>query len=314
MPIAASPVNLQLKSVLIATDFSPASEKPLCHALAIARCYGAKFCLAHVVSSLGFTLAGPGAIAAAWEAASRDAAYLEGELVRSGALAGLQHQVVVRQGEVWPELEGIIRQEEIDAVVIGTHGRQGMGKLVLGSVAEEIFRRADCLVLTVGPRALEQPDIETPGVNRTFLLATDFGDASLRALPYAISFANQFEAKLVLLSVIPRIPMSDDLHWCTASGLARTQENVRIAKLRQLEELTRDAALEVRPEFHIEFGSARPVSETILEAAERLRVDLIVMGLHRSAHIETACHTPSATAYEVVCRAGCPVLTVKSVL
>jgi nucleotide-binding universal stress UspA family protein len=310
MSVIATAVNPQLKSILIATDFSPASEKPLCHALAIARCYGAKFYLAHVLSSLGFTLAGPGALAVVEEAVCRDAAHLEVDLVRSGALSGLQHEVVIRQGEVWPALEAIIRQEQIDLVIIGTHGRHGMGKLLLGSVAEEIFRQADCLVLTVGPNAYQQPRVGTPRANRSFLLATDFGDASIHALPYAISFANQFAAKLVLLNVIPLAPMAADPHWCTASNAAQMQENARIATLRRLEELTRSATLQVRPEFHVEFESANSVGERILEAAEWLRVDLIVMGLHPSSHIETASHLGWNTAYEVVCRAGCPVLTV----
>ena len=311
MSSAGTAVNLPLKSILIATDFSQASEKPLCHALAIARCYGAKFYLAHVVSSLGFTLAGPGALAAVEDAVCRDAAHLEDDLVRSGALSGLQHQVVIRQGEVWPELEAIIRQEKVDLVVVGTHGRHGMGKLLLGSVAEEIFRQADCPVLTVGPYAYEQPRIGTPRADRSLLLATDFGDASIHALRYAISFANQFEAKLVLLNVIPSIPMPADPLRATPSYVAQRQETARKARLRWLEELTRNATLEVRPEFRAEFESASSVSEKILEAAGRPGVDLIIMGLHRSTHIETACHMPRTTAYEVVCRAGCPVLTVR---
>jgi len=311
MSVVATAVDPQLKSILIATDFSQASEKPLCHALAIARCYGAKVYLAHVVSSLGFTLAGPAALAAAEEAVCRDAAHLEDDLVRSGELSGLQHQVVIRQGEVWPELEAIIRQEEIDSIVIGTHGRHGMGRLLLGSVAELIFRQADCLVLTVGPGAYAQPRIEVPRANRTFLLATDFGDASIHALTYAISFASQFKAKLVLLSVIPQLPMPDD-QSCTAGGLTQMQENARTATLQQLEELTRNVALEATPEFRVEFESASSVSETIVEVAARLRADMIIMGLHRSRHIGTASHMPRTTAYEVVCRAGCPVLTVRS--
>lgn len=62
MSLVAPAVKLRLKSVLIATDFSEASEKPLCHALAIARPYRAKFYLAHVVSSLGYTIGGPDAV------------------------------------------------------------------------------------------------------------------------------------------------------------------------------------------------------------------------------------------------------------
>jgi nucleotide-binding universal stress UspA family protein len=311
MSVVATAVNLQLKSVLIATDFSQASEKPLCHALAIAGCYGAKFYLAHVVPFIEPAMVGADAIVACEEAGWRDAVHLEDDLVRSGALTGLQHQVVIRQGEVWPELEAIIRQEKIDLVIIGTHGRNGMGKLLLGSVAEEIFRQADCPVLTVGPNAYRQPRIEIPRANRTCLLATDFGDASIDALPYAISFANRFGAKLVLLNVIPLIPLAAEPHWCTARDAAQRQENARKARLQRLEQLTRNATLEVRPEFRAEFGSASSVSEKILEAAERLKVDLIIMGLHRSIYIGTASHMPRTTAYEVVCRAGCPVLTVR---
>ena len=84
---------LQPRSVLIATDFSEASEKALRHSLALARSYGSRFCLAHVVSSLGLTMAGPGAIAACEEAVLREAA-LEASLVRTGALAGIQHKLL----------------------------------------------------------------------------------------------------------------------------------------------------------------------------------------------------------------------------
>ena len=73
------------RSVLIATDFSEASQKALRHALALARFYGSRFSLANVVSSLSLTMVGPGAIAACEELALRESACLEDSLVRSGA-------------------------------------------------------------------------------------------------------------------------------------------------------------------------------------------------------------------------------------
>jgi nucleotide-binding universal stress UspA family protein len=312
MPLVAPAVDIQLKSVLIAADFSEASEKPLRHALAIARHYGAKFCLAHVVSSLGLMLVGPDAVNAATEAVWRDARRLEDNLAKRGTLAGLRHEVIVRQGDLWLELEKIIDQEHVDMVVIGTHGRHGLGKLVLGSVAEQIFRHADCLVLTVGPGSFQDAPVDGSRVIRPFLFATDFGVASRHALPYAISFANHFRTKLVLLHVVPPVPMPEGFHWCTAGDLMQMRENARIASLRKLEELTQNATLEVRPEFVVEFGSAKPTSETILETAHNLKADSIIMGLHRSAHIGATSHMPWATAYEVVCGAGCPVLTVRN--
>jgi nucleotide-binding universal stress UspA family protein len=183
--------DLGVKSVLIATDFASASAKPLRHALAVARCDGAKFYLVHVVSSIGFTIAGPDARNAACQAAWRDAHHLEDELVKSGVLAGLRHEVIVRKGEVWEELEKVIRQEQVDLVVVGTHGRAGIRKLILGSVAEQIFRHADCMVLTVGSSASSEAPIDSHRSIRPFLFATDFGAASLHALPFTIFPANR---------------------------------------------------------------------------------------------------------------------------
>src|ERR1035441_9300018 len=147
---------LKPRSILIATDFSEASEKALRYSLALARFYESKFCLAHVVSSLGLTMAGPGAIAACEEAVSREAADLQDSLIRTGALTGIQHKFVVRQGDFWPELREIIRQERTDLLVVGTHGRHGIGKLFFGSIAEQIFRHAYCPVLTFGPHRSDE--------------------------------------------------------------------------------------------------------------------------------------------------------------
>ncbi len=309
-----SPVTsaVGVRSVLIATDFSQASEKPLRHALAIAHHYGAKFYVAHVISSLGFMMAGPEAITAAEEAVSRDAARLEDDLIRSGALGGLQYHFVVSQGLVWAELEATIREENIDLVVIGTHARHGMGKLLLGSVAEKIFRHADCMVLTVGPGSYEDSRVDIPRGNRTFLFATDFGEASLHALPAAISSANEFGARLVLLNVVPAIGPPERDAWCTATDVVQMREAARRTALSRLAALTRNGALDVEPEFIVEAGTATPVSEQILDTAERVKAEVIIMGLHHSKYVETVSHMPWATAYDVVCGAACPVLTVRT--
>jgi len=121
MSLVAATGDIHLKSVLIATDFSEASKKAFRHAVAIARHYGAKLYLAHVVSSLAFTLVGPDAVNAVTDAVCRDARQMEDRLVQSGALAGLRHEIVVLQGNVWEELEKVVRQEHVELVVIGTH-------------------------------------------------------------------------------------------------------------------------------------------------------------------------------------------------
>ena len=139
MSLIAPAVNVRLKSVLIATDFSEASAKPLRHALAIARHYGAKFYLAHVVSSSGFALVGPDAVAAATEAGWRNVLQLEDDLAQSGTLAGLRHEVIVRQGDVWEELEKVVRQEQVNMMSNQYRRPARFGKCFLGQWRNRSF-------------------------------------------------------------------------------------------------------------------------------------------------------------------------------
>jgi len=293
---------LEPRSILIATDFSEASDKALGYSLALARFYESKFCLAHVVSSLGLTMAGPAAIAACEEAVSREAADLEDSLIRTGALTGIQHKFIVRQGELWPELREIVRQESADLLVVGTHGRHSIAKLFFGSIAQQIFRQADCPVLTLGPNTDGRPWFETPSTRPTFLFATDFGPASLHGLAQAIAAANQFGAKLAFFSIVPAIPSCTDEH--------PRKEDSRLRTLERLSRLADNAGLDLRPELYVEFESERPVSEKILETADKVRADLIIMGLHDSVHTGIISHMDLATTYDVVCQADSPVLTV----
>lgn len=302
--------DIGVRSVLLAFDFSEASEKSLHHALAISRHYGAKFYLAHVVSHLGYTIAGPETLQLATEQTQRDAKQLEQKLLESGALAGLQYEFILRVGDVWEQLKVVMREKQVDLVVTGTHGRGGLGKLLLGSTAEQIFRHADCFVDTVGPGSYKDSLAERTHVVRPFLFATDFGTASLRALPYAISFANHFGARFVVLHVLPVAPIREGFHWSTTGDLMQMREEARIACQKQFEELIlAHAPTATKPELLVEFGIP---SEQILLASHTLQADLIFLGLNRPAHIGTTSHMPWAVAYKVVCGAHCPVLTIRN--
>jgi nucleotide-binding universal stress UspA family protein len=203
----------------------------------------------------------------------------------------------------WPELREIIRQESADLLVVGTHGRHGVAKLFFGSIAEQIFRQADCPVLTFGPCSHDRPWFETSKTRPTFLFATDFGHASLYALSQAIAAANQFGATLAFLSVVPAIGSDTGEHsrnWL---------EDSRMRTLKRLSQLAH-AGLDLRPELYVEFESERPVSKKILETADKLGALLIIMGLHHSAYAGVISHLDLATTYDVVCCAKSPVLTI----
>ncbi|MGA9391182.1 MAG: universal stress protein [Candidatus Sulfotelmatobacter sp.] len=158
--------------------------------------------------------------------------------------------------------------------------------------------------MTFGPCSHDRPWIDTSSTHPTFLFATDFGHASLHGLPQAIAAANQFGARLAFLSIVQAAPSHTD------EALRNGQAHERMRTLQRLTELADDAGLDTRPELYVEFESQRPVSEKIIETADKLRADLIIMGLHDSVHTGIISHLDLATTYEVVCQAGSPVLTV----
>jgi nucleotide-binding universal stress UspA family protein len=123
MSYPATALKLHLQSILLATDLSPASVKPLHHALAIARHYGAKLYIAHVVSAAPYLMVGPEALELGCQCACRDVQQIQSDLRCDGSLDGLDHEFLVQRGCVWDELQTIIIQKQIGLVVVGTHGR-----------------------------------------------------------------------------------------------------------------------------------------------------------------------------------------------
>src|ERR1700674_1381233 len=141
--------RITLKNILFATDFSAASDAAAPIAIQIARRYGAKVYGVHVNRFDDYTAAAPNAWAAMAEAAERESKEDAGRL--NEQLQGIEHEVVVGEGKIWEVMSDLIEQKKIDLVVLGTRGRTGLGKALLGSVADEIIRQSPCPVLMVGP-------------------------------------------------------------------------------------------------------------------------------------------------------------------
>jgi nucleotide-binding universal stress UspA family protein len=215
-------------------------------------------------------------------------------------LLGVPHETMLVRGEsVWPSVEQALSECEIDLVILGTHGRTGAMKLLLGSVAEEIFRRAGVPVLTIGPSVSK--GLHRGGQFRRVLFATDFTTEAQAAAPYAISMAQEHQARLLLLHVM-RDP--------DFKARKRTAEDSVANVMHQLYELVpQEAELWCRPEATVRFGNP---AERILEAATKLEADLIVLGIRDAAgHLGAATHLERTTAHKVVAHAPCPVLTIR---
>ena len=189
--------SVVIRNVLVATDFSAGSDAALHHALALGRQLSSKMFLAHVMPANTFAAAG--VPTAGPDLTQRPRAQLDA-LVRSGIFEDAEPEVLVGTGAVWDTLARMIRENSIDLLVLGTRGRTGLGKLLMGSVAEQAFRLSPCPVLSVGPRLAEAAGPRTQFQRIVF--ATDFGPESFAALPYALYLARENQASLTLLHVV----------------------------------------------------------------------------------------------------------------
>jgi nucleotide-binding universal stress UspA family protein len=287
-----------LKNILYLTDLSETSEAALPFATAIAHEYDAKVYALHVLMPVPLAYATPESTEGMIEA-QEEQAHSEVEQLDS-KLAGLPHESIVERGlEVWPSVEHAINNYSIDLIVLGTHGRTGTRKLLLGSVAEEIFRRSAVPVLTIGPWA--RKELHDGAKFHRVLFATDFTRESLAAAPYSISMAQENQACLILLHVMrdpgkaPKDKIPDD-------SVAHAMH-----QLHQL--IPAGAEPWCRPDPVVRYGNP---AERILETAKEREADLIVLGLRKTGgHLGAATHLERSTAHNVVAHAMCPVLTVR---
>src|SRR5271165_5314854 len=285
---------LQLKHILVATDFSPISIVALRHALGIARRYHSTVSLLHVIDPSIYGAAGPDGISADTDCASRDAEGIEAGLRSDGCLEGLKFDFTVSVGPIWRTIAETIEDKCSAVLVLGTHGRTGLRKLALGSVAEFAFREAPCPVMTVGPKVLQSKSCGAEA--KHFLVPTDLSPESLEALPYGTSLANATGGDVTLLYVRRSRSGSNE-----QDAQAVEAANIRLRELLQTHPDTRPIA-----PFIVKTG---PPDAVVVAFAEEQQMDLIVMG--RRAWSEDS-RPMWRTAYAIVTQAACPVLSMRS--
>jgi len=274
-------------NILYATDFSRQSNAALPFAMSIAHKYGSRLLAVHVLTPPPLENIKTIEVQALEAQALREAHDAMRDLERR--LGAVPHEAMLRKGDIWAELSSIKADKNVDLIVLGTHGRAGVSKFLMGSVAERIFRQSVCPVLTVGPNVSAEPG--SVADIHTILCPIDFTAASLAAFPYAISLAQENQARLYLLNVAP-------------APVLEYQEATLRSRLKAL--VPSEAQLWCEPKAFVESGD--PVDK-ILEQAEELAVDLIVLGIRPVSTLAgTRTHLGTATAYDVVRRAICPVL------
>ena len=296
-----------INRILCPIDFSDFSLDALRHGLVLAQWYSAQLTLFHVYQVSqplpveGFPVSVPVFVDA-------DPNKLADEVRRFCApllgASGQSVEIVVRPGDAAKEIRHEAERLPYDLVILGTHGRSGFERLFLGSVTEKVLRSTHVPVLTI------PPPVREPGspLYKTILCPLDFSDASIRALEYALSLAQEADARLILLHAIEDVVSDIGAHALghrSVSEYYQLLEKDAVTRFKAV--VPDDARVWSRPEERVVKGRAY---QEILKVVADEEVDLVVVGVHGKGVVNRLVF--GSTTHRVIREAGCPVLTLHS--
>jgi nucleotide-binding universal stress UspA family protein len=284
MPVVPS-TAVSFSNILLLTDFGPASAGALAYSLAFARHFKARLYPAHVIDTVDDKVSAA-ELQQMEEAKQR-------QLSRLVEYTGIQFEPLLSRCDFDVALSHWVAERGIDLVILGTHGRNGVQRFLLGSTSEAVLQNALCPVLTVGPQ-VRVPRLFNLSLDK-ILFAAGLGRHGSRAFDYALSLARERCARLMLLHVLP-----------TESRNYLDRARVLRFTLDELQKLLPGESLEwCRAELAVDAGA---IGERIVLHAQAEQPDLIVMGLSRSTDFTAGSN--SGVNYRVISAAPCPVLSV----
>jgi len=212
------------------------------------------------------------------------------------ARQGMRCDALAREGHPADQIAAAVRQFHADRVLLGTRSRSKIGKLLIGSVAEQVLRSVYLPVITVGPEA-HLPVAQD--AERAVLYATTLGETSRPSAALACGIAAAQNAPLVLLHVLPPIPEMQ------RKGLPTGIDSAAMHELRQLAaETGAGCCSAVEPVV----AHGNPAVEILALAQER-QASLIVLGATQRSAFENLMR--DRTVYRVLAHARCPVMTLR---
>jgi nucleotide-binding universal stress UspA family protein len=287
----------RFRTILHPTDLSEPSEAALAVARSLAEEGGDRLVILHVL---------PDAVAAGVdvvlpidpEAARAALAEVQPPAGPEGRVCSLE--TLVSQGEPAQEILRVARQTGADLIVMGSQGRSGLARAILGSVAEHVLRGASCPVLVVRPPARGSGPLRF----RTILVPTDFSAGAEAALREAVALALVHGGRIAVL----HIPHADEPAVWVYDRMAggEADPDLLLARLERRTAPYRAQNPQVLFEHRLREGSP---AEEILREAEARRPDLIVLGTRGRSGLDRM--LMGSVAEEVIRGAACPVLAVR---
>jgi nucleotide-binding universal stress UspA family protein len=300
---------IDVKHVLCPIDFSEFSSRALAHAAALARWYEARLTALYVYANVPAVDVIPslqyGSVRVALSGVDRAA--LEAELMQFCARStgdALVTTIVAAAPSIEKEIVGQIDALDADLLVIGSHGRSGFERVLLGSIAEKVVRKATCPVMVVPSHdAVPSDDVRF----KRIVCPVDFSGHSVAALEYAFSLAEESDGWLTLLHVLELPPELHEMPTREGIDVMRVRAAAEADVLARLRELIpSDVRSYCTVETIVLDGKAH--RQVLAMAADR-HADLIVMGV--SGHGAVDRWIFGSNTSSVVRGAHCPVLTVR---
>ncbi len=281
-----------LRRIAVPTDFSPGSTAAMACALALAGTEKSKVTAVYAVDPFEYSF-GPNDLRSlkkkeVWTRARQAMS----EWLKTNKFSGCASRLI--EGEAGPAVARFLDQQGIDLTVLGTSARSHAARLLLGSVAEEIFRKAHGLVLVLGPRTLVRRRKQL----KRLVFATALEPHSLAALSRLSQLARMFDAKISVVRAV-----RPDIRSRTERKRITTETKLMIETAADPDLLKRIGTM------HVEFGHSVKI---ITGFADRTKADAIVMGVRGGGEWDRATtHIPWALAHRVIAHAACPVLTIR---
>jgi len=292
-----------IQRILCPIDFSEFSTRAFRHALSLAEHYGASLAALHVVEMWKYPYADYAATDGG-DYANLRALLAKGgkehlqEFVKQHRHERIHPELAICEGRAPDSILSFAQREKVDLIVMGTHGRRGFDRLMLGSATDRVMREASCPVLAV----CQPPhDAVAAGegahyvhhLNR-ILICTDFSENSDRALDYAISAAEEYGADLTLMHVVEEAPSP------------ASREDLLATATRQLEKIIpAEKRNGIKVKTAVRMG--KPY-QRIVEYAREAEIDLVTMGVRGAGALDRAIF--GSTTYRVIQVGPCPVLAV----
>jgi nucleotide-binding universal stress UspA family protein len=296
---------IRFERILCPTDFSKFSFRAADYAVAVARHYDGEVHFLHVVPA---SLMHPDQYPYIAQPVRVDPELRQRALDRLDAFVALSRAEGVRtrfsvsEGAPVSEILDVAESDRSSLICLGTHGREGFERLVLGSVAEKVLRKAKCPVLTVSEPGEEQT--AKPAEFKNILCAVDFATPSLKAVEYSLSLAQEAAGRLTLFNAVEWF--SEEPGWETTVEVPDYREEMEAQVRKRLQEIV---PREVRDwcEVDVVVRSGKAYRELLALTAEK-EIDLIVMGVRGRNPLDIMLF--GSTTQHVVRHARCPVLTI----